>query len=176
MPGPQQSQRYVQFHYSAGVAASLIAELVFLLMVAGVSALRGMDPWQVVKMPASFIIGPEAVQPSGFVPGDILLGSLMHVLLSVVVGLIYAFLLPRLGLSPLAGGLLTAGLLYLFGFWILPLVFSDWLSPFWLPPMGRVLQFIAHAVYGVVFGVSFHRLARSHGNGKYGNLPQGKYP
>lgn len=150
--------QYQDSHYGAGVAASFIAEAVFTLMVAGIALLRGMDPWQVVKMPASFVIGPDAVHPLGFVPWDVLLGLVMHVVFSVVVGLLYAFLLPRLGLSPLAGGLLAAALLYLFGFWILPLVFSDWFSPFWLPPVGRALQFIAHTVYGIVFGVSFSRL------------------
>jgi hypothetical protein len=48
--------------------------------------------------------------------------------------------------------------LYLLGFWALPLLFPVWLSPFWLPPMGRALQAVAHAVYGVVFGVAYRRL------------------
>lgn len=159
MAGPSPRHHYAGPHYGAGVAASLIAEGVFTLMVAGVALMRDKDPWQVVKMPATFVLGPEAVHPSGFVPGDVLWGLLMHVLFGILVGLLYAFLLPRLGLAPLAGGLVTAALLYLFGFWILPLAFSDWLSPFWLPPMGRALQSIAHIVYGIVFGVSFRGLS-----------------
>jgi hypothetical protein len=151
------------FRYAAGVAASLIAEVVFILMVAGVSFLRGKDPWMVVQVPASFLLGPAAVYPGGFVLGDVLLGLFMHLLLSVLVGLLYAALLPWLGFSPLTGGLLTAALLYGFGFWVLPLLFSQWLAPFWLPPLGKVLQLIAHVVYGVVLGVAFRKFVYVYG-------------
>lgn len=160
MPGTSR-QGSPSAHFRAGVLASLVAEAVFVIMVAGIAWLRGMDPWRVFRMPASFVVGPEAVQPSGFVPGDILLGSVLHVLLSILVGLLYAFLLPRLGLSPLGGGLLAGLLLYLFGFLLLPLVFRDWLDPFWLPPVGRAIQLVAHIVYGAVLGASFRSLVQA---------------
>jgi hypothetical protein len=147
-------------NYSAGVAASLIAEGVFIAMVAMVSAIRGMDPWMVTRVPASFLLGPGAVQPPGFVPGDVLIGMLMHLWLGILVGLIYAALLPRLRISPLAGGLIAGAVLYVAGFWVLPLLFPAWLAPFWLPPTGRVLQAFAHGAYGVVFGVAYPRLCR----------------
>jgi hypothetical protein len=156
--------------YAVGVAASLVAEVVFILMVAGVTFLRGKDPWMVVKVPESFLLGPAAVHPGGFVLGDILLGLFMHLLLGILVGLLYAALLPQLGLSPLAGGLLTAVLLYGLGFWILPLIFSQWLAPFWLPPLGKVLQLIAHAVYGVVLGAAFRKLVYAHDRHDASNL------
>jgi hypothetical protein len=72
---------------------------------------------------------------------------------------IYAALLPRLGVSAVAGGLITAATLYTRGFWILPLLFPVWLAPFWLPAPGRALQEVAHAVYGIVFGWAFRRLS-----------------
>lgn len=145
-------------HYRAGVAASLIAEAVFILMVAMVSLVRGMDPWMVARMPGSFLLGPQAVQPPGFVPGDVLVGLLMHLGLGILVGVIYAALLPRLGISPIAGGLIAGALLYALGFWVLPLLFPDWLAPFWLPPLEKVLEVVSHAVYGVVFGYAYGRL------------------
>lgn len=148
-------------HYRAGVYASLISEAVFMMMVAMVSLLRGMDPWMVARVPASFLIGPEAAEPSGFVVGDVGLGLAMHLILSVIVGLVYAALLPRLHLHPVAGGLMAGGVLYILGFWLLPLAFPDWLSPFWLPTTGKLLQAMAHAVYGVVFGMSYARLTRT---------------
>lgn len=145
--------------YAAGVGASLVAEAVFMSMVAAVSWLRDMDPWAVVRMPASFLLGPSAVEPAGFVMGDVLLGLLMHMLLGVLVGVIYAALLPVLGLAPVLGGLLAGAVLYALGFWVLPLLFPAWLAPFWLPPSGRALQAVAHAVYGVTFGLAYRRLA-----------------
>lgn len=146
--------------YRAGVYASLIAEAVFMAMVAMVSLLRGMDPWMVTRVPASFILGPDAVEPPGFVAGDVALGMFMHVVLSIIVGVSYAALLPRLRLSAIAGGLITGAVLYILGFWLLPILFPDQLSPFWLPAVGKALQAMAHAVYGVVFGLAYARLIR----------------
>jgi hypothetical protein len=153
-------ERRIRPHYLAGVAASLAAEVVFIAMVMMVSWLRGKDPWMVTRMPGSFVLGPDAVRPPGFEPGDVLIGMLAHLLLGVLVGLIYAALRPRLGVSPVAGGLITGGILYALGFWILPVLFPGWLSPFWLPPTEKVLQVVAHAVYGWVFGMAFARFAR----------------
>lgn len=144
--------------YGAGVAASLVAETVFIGIVAVVSMLRGKDPWMVARVPGSILLGPEAVRPPGFVPGDVVLGLLLHLWLGILVGLVYAALLPRLGLSPVAGALVAAAVLYALGFWILPQLFPDWLSPFWLPPTGRALQAVAHAIYSVVFGLAFKAL------------------
>lgn len=147
-------------NYRAGVVASLVAEAVFIAMVMMVSWVRGMDPWMVTRVPASFLLGPDAVQPPGFVAGDVLLGMLMHLLMAIAVGLIYAALLPRLGPSPVVGGLITAAVLYGMGFWVLPLLFPVWLAPFWLPPVGKMLQAVAHVVYGVVFGLVYRRARR----------------
>lgn len=148
-------------HFRAGVAASLVAEVVFIAMVMMVAWVRGKDPWMVTRVPASMLLGPEAVHPPGFIPGDVAFGLLMHLLLAILVGVIYAGLLPRLGLSPIAGGLITGAVLYVIGFWALPLLFPSWLAPFWLPPTGRALQAVAHAVYGAVFGFSYRRLVRA---------------
>lgn len=145
--------------YAAGVGASIVAESVFTAMVAAVAWLRGMDPWRVVRMPASLVLGPAAVDPPGFAAGDVLAGLLMHFLLGVLVGAVYGALLPRLGPSPIAGGLMTGAVLYGFEFWLLPHLFPARLAPFGLPPAGRALQAVAHVVYGVVLGVAYRRMA-----------------
>lgn len=147
--------------YAAGVGASLVAEGIFMGMVAAISRLRGMDPWMVVRVPASFLLGPAAVEPPGLVVGDVLLGLSMHLWMGIVVGLVYAALLPRLGVSAVAGGLIAGAALYALGFWALPLLLPERLAPFWLPPMGRALQAAAHAVYGVVLGLAYRRLTHA---------------
>lgn len=145
--------------YGAGIGASVIAEFVFIAMVMMVALVRGNDPWMVTRMPASFLLGPEAVQPPGFTSGDVALGMAMHLFLALLVGVIYAVALPRIGISPITGGLIAGAVLYLLGFWILPLAFPSWLAPFWLPPTGRALQAAAHAVYGAAFGLAYRKLA-----------------
>lgn len=127
-------------------------------IVAVVSLARGKDPWAVVRMPATFLVGPAAVEPPGLVAGDVLLGVLGHLWMGVLIGLIFAALLPRLGISPITGGLITGAVLYVLGFWVLPLLFPQWLAPFWLPPADKVLEAVTHGLYGLVFGISFKRL------------------
>ncbi len=158
MPESQPENR-AQPNYRAGIAASVIAEAVFILMVATAALLRGMDPWTVARIPGSFLLGPAAVQPAGFVAGDVAIGLLMHLFLGILVGVVYAVLLPRLRVSAIAGGLITGAVLYALGFWILPLLFPVWLAPFWLPPMQKIMQAVAHAVYGWVFGYAYRRLS-----------------
>jgi hypothetical protein len=130
-------------------------------VVAVMSSLRSGDPWKVVKVPASFLVGPDATRPQGFVPADVFLGLLTHLFLGALVGVLYAWLLPPLRLSPLAGGVLAGGLLYGFGFWLLPALFPARLEPFRLPLAGKTLQAIAHLVYGIVLSLAYERLARS---------------
>ena len=141
--------------YRAGVWAALGAEAVFIAVVATMAVARGRDPLMVLRILATFVLGPEAVQPSGSIGGAVAIGLLIHLLMSVVVGVIYATLLPRLRISPVAGGLITGAVLYTLGFWVLPLLFPAWLLPFWLPPTGKLLQAVAHAGYGWVFGRTF---------------------
>lgn len=106
-------------------------------------------------------MGPDAIQRPGFVLEDVGAGMAMHFLLAVIVGVIYTALLRRIGVSPISGGLITAAVLYLLGFWALPLAFPTWLAPFWLPPTGRALQAAAHGAYGVVFGFAYGRFTES---------------
>lgn len=145
--------------YPAGITASLIAEAVFIAVNMPILAVMGKDVWAVARMPGSLVAGPSVMEPPGLVPADVLLGLGMHAALGVLVGLVYAALLPRLGVSPITGGLIAGAVLYLFGFIILPAVFPGWLAPFRVPPLMHMIEIITHAVYGVVFGLAFRRLA-----------------
>jgi len=148
----------VRPRYGAGVAASLVAELVFILATMPVLALLGRDIWAVVRMPAALVAGPAVMQPPGWVSGDIMLGLAMHAGLAVLVGVLYAMLLPRVGVSPIVGGLIAGAVLYVLGFLVLPAIFPQWLAPFRVPPLIHVVEVVMHAVYGVVFGWTYDRL------------------
>lgn len=143
--------------YAAGITASLIAEAVFIAVNMPILAVMGKDAWAVARMPASLVAGPSVMEPPGFVPADVLLGLGMHVALGILVGVVYAVLLPRLGVSPIVGGLIAGAVLYLLGFLLLPAVFPDWLAPFRVPPLMHMIEIITHAIYGVVFGLAFRR-------------------
>jgi hypothetical protein len=146
--------------YRAGIGASLVAEAVFILLTMPILAVMGRDPWAVVRMPAVLVAGPEVMQPPGWVPADIMLGLAMHAGLAIVVGVLYAILLPRLGVTAVTGGLIAGAVLYALGFLVLPAVFPEWLAPFRVPPVMHLVESVMHAVYGFVFGWSYRRMAR----------------
>jgi hypothetical protein len=146
--------------YGAGIGASLVAEAVFILSTMPILAVMGKDAWAVVRMPAALLAGPAVMQPRGWVPEDVLLGGAMHAGLAVLVGVLYAVLLPRIGVSAVAGGLITGAVLYVLGFLVLPAVFPEWLAPFRLPPVMYLVEIATHALYGLVFGWSYRRMAR----------------
>lgn len=81
-------------------------------------------------MPRSSILGRAAAEPSGVVLADVAVVLLMIVVLGVLVGLLYAALLPLLSISLIRGGPVTGAVLYAHGFWALPLLFLGWLAPF----------------------------------------------
>jgi hypothetical protein len=145
--------------YAAGVTASLIAEAVFIAVNMPILAVMGKDVWAVARMPGSLVAGPSVMEPPGFVPADVLLGLAMHAGLGIIVGVLYALLLPRLRLTPIAGGLLAGAVLYVLGFLILPAAFPEWLAPFRVPLVMHLIEVVTHAIYGVVFGWSYLRLA-----------------
>jgi len=146
--------------YGAGIGASLVAEAAFILSTMPILAAMGKDAWAVVRMPAALVAGPEVMRPPGWVPGDILLGLAMHIGLAIVVGVLYAILLPRLGVTAITGGLIAGAALYVLGFLVLPVLFPEWLAPFRVPPVMHLVEIVMHAVYGLVFGWSYRRMSR----------------
>lgn len=90
--------------------------------------------------------------------------------LGIVVGLLYALFLPRTGRSPVAGGLVAGAILYVLGFWALPLLFPAWLAPFRMPLAETALEAVLHAFYGWVFGASYARLSRASGGVRHGRV------
>ena len=148
--------------YRAGITASLVAEMAFAGLMMGLMAARGKDPWKPTRASASLVFGPEVAEPPGFVPADVARGLTMHVTYSVIAGGLYAALLPRLRLSPVQGGLVTGGVLYALGSYILPATLGDWVEPMKKSPKEKAMTAVTHAFYGVVFGLAYeNRIKRS---------------
>lgn len=146
--------------YRAGITASLVAEVAFIGIMMGLMAARGEDPWKVTRASASLVFGPSVAEPSGFVPGDVAKGLSMHVTYSVIAGGLYAALLPRLRLTPIQGGLVTGGVLYALGSYILPETLGEWVEPMQKSPKEKAMTAVMHAFYGVVFGLTYKNLIK----------------
>jgi hypothetical protein len=148
--------------FAAGIAASLTAEAAFLATMMGLARMQEKDPWKVTRASASLGFGPEVAEPPGFVPGDVARGLSMHLTYSVIAGGLYAALLPRLRLTPVQGGLVTGGVLYALGSYILPETLGEWVEPMQKSPKEKAMTAVVHAFYGVVFGLTYrNRIKRS---------------
>ena len=143
--------------YAAAIAASLVAETAFVALMMALMAARGKDPWKITRASASLVFGPEVAEPRGFVPGDVARGLSMHVTYSMIAGGLYAALLPRLRLTPVQGGLVTGGVLYALGSYILPATLGDWVEPMKKSPKEKAMTAVTHAFYGVVFGLAYKK-------------------
>lgn len=104
--------------------------------------------------------GPEVPEPPGFVPGDVATVLTLHVAYNVIAGGIYAALLPRLRFTPVQGGLLTGGVLYLLGTFVLPAALGEWVAPMQKSPKVKTMAAVMHAFYGVVFGLAYRKLTK----------------
>lgn len=146
--------------YGAGITASLIAETAFVALMMGLMTARGKDAWKPTRASASLVFGPGVAEPPGFVPADVARGLSMHVTYSVIAGGLYAALLPRLRLTPTQGGLVTGGVLYALGSYILPAMLGEWVEPMNKSPKEKVMTAMTHAFYGVVFGLAYRELTK----------------
>ena len=147
-------------NYRAGINASLVAETAFVALMMGLMAVRGKDPWKITRASASLVFGPGVAEPPGFVPDDVARGLSMHVIYSVIAGGLYAALLPKLRLTPVQGGLVTGGVLYALGSYILPATLGDWVEPMKKSPKEKAMTAVTHAFYGVVFGLVYDQLTK----------------
>lgn len=84
----------------------------------------------------------------------------MHVIYSAIAGVLYAALLPRLRLTPVQGGLLTGGVLYGLGSYVLPAALGDWVEPMMKSPKEKAMTAVTHAFYRVMLGLAYEQLSK----------------
>ena len=131
-----------------GVAMSLVGALL--------SASMGQDIWHESKRIAAIVYGPAALAVSGFDPGPVLVGSLIHLLVSAVLGAIFGIVTRRwLHLTSDFGTPVMAGLVYGLLIWmvayfaVLPLL-NPALLEVYTPAF-----IIQHVTFGVVLGLVY---------------------
>src|SRR6476646_4837324 len=71
-----------------GAIAGLAGGVAMAVVAALLSASMGQDIWHEPKRIAAIVYGPAALATSGFDPGPVLLGSLLHLIVSALLGAI----------------------------------------------------------------------------------------
>jgi len=139
-----------------GAIAGLAGGVAMAIVAALLSASMGQDIWHEPKRIAVIVYGPAALASSGFDPGPVLVGSLIHLLVAALLGAIFGIVTRRwLHLTSDFGTPVMAGLVYGLLIWmvayfaVLPLV-----NPVLLEVYAPAF-IIQHVVYGVVLGLVY---------------------
>ncbi|HWQ13452.1 MAG TPA: hypothetical protein VNL77_11665 [Roseiflexaceae bacterium] len=159
---------HVQAAYEAGLvsaqrsvaAAGVIAGLVGGLAMAVVGALLALatqvDIWFMPKAIAAVVMGRAAVANPGFDAAPVVVGTLIHFVVSALLGVIYALLMSRVlrvtteyG-APVVGGLVYGALIWLVAYFIVVPLINPMLQEVYQPSF-----IIQNLVYGTVTGIAY---------------------
>ena len=138
-----------------GAIAGLAGGVAMAVVAALLSASMGQDIWHEPKRIAAIVYGPAALA-SGFDLGPVLLGTLLHLVVSALLGAIFGIVTRRwLHLTSDFGTPVMAGLVYGLLIWmaayfvVLPLFNPALLEVY---PPAFIIQ---HVAYGVVLGLVY---------------------
>jgi hypothetical protein len=139
-----------------GALAGLGGGLAMALVGAALTASLGNDIWHEAKQISAVIYGPAVVAQPGFVAGPVIVGSLLHLIVSAICGAIFGIVTRRvLHLTSDFGTPVLAGLIYGLLLWmvayfaVLPIV-----NPLLLDSYTPAF-IIQHVVYGAVTGILY---------------------
>ena len=146
-----------------GVWAGLIAGAVFIVLeMVMVWGLMGASPWGPPHMMAAMILGQGVLPPEGtyapFDMGIMMAAMAVHVPLSIVFGLIGAWIVHRFDLAvALLVGAVYGWAIYILNFLIIAPVLFPWFG------MARGgLSIVAHVIFGAVLTASYIALRGRH--------------
>jgi len=139
-----------------GALAGLGGGIAMAVAGAIISGSLGGDIWLESKQIAATVLGPSVAAQPGFVPGPVLLGTLLHLIASAALGALFSIITRRLlhltsefG-TPLLTGLIYGMLIWLVGYFVvLPL-----LNPLLLETYAPAF-IVQHLIYGAVTGLLY---------------------
>jgi hypothetical protein len=144
-----------------GIIGGIIAGIAMMMVEMIIAALMGMDAFMPPRMIAGIVLGPPAMEPSTPLMTALGVTTVLHMMLSIIYGLIFAWLVSVIpALRSTAAVIVAAGfyglLLWLVNFYVIAPP-AGWV---WFPTMANpVQQLIAHGFgFGVVLGIYLDRV------------------
>lgn len=143
-------------NWKAAILAGLIAGAVFMMMEMGLVAASGQSPWAPPRMIAAIVMGEGVLPPpASFDPMVMMAAMGVHLLLSVVLAIGFAFAAARLGMVPaVMAGALFGLLVYVVNFYGFTAVFP------WFAMARNAISVISHVAFGAVLALSYKLIAR----------------
>lgn len=140
----------------AGAVAGLIAGAVFMMMEMGLVATAGDSPWGPPRMIAAIAMGEGVLPPPATFDLMILMAAMaVHLMLSIVIGVVFALVARRFGLvmAVVAGAVVGLGL-YVVNFYGFTAIFP------WFAMARNMISIVSHIAFGVVLGLSYRMVAK----------------
>lgn len=158
MTAPRGDALHGNTHWIAGAVAGLIAGAVFMMVeMAMVMMFMGESPWGPPRMMGAMLLGQGALPPPAtFDMGIIMAAMAVHVPLSVVYGLIGAWLIRRFDW----GGAALIGAAFGFAIYIVNFYFVAPAMFPWFVMARNWISAVTHIVFGIVLGLSYVALRR----------------
>jgi hypothetical protein len=133
-----------------GAIAGLVAGVVFVVVEMALMMMAGDSPWGPPRMMGAIALGEDVLPPPAtFDAGIVMAGMMVHFVLSAVLGVIFASIAGRLGLS--RGMAIVLGAV--FGLAVYAVNFYGFTALFpWFAMARNAMTIFAHLVFGAVLG------------------------
>ena len=104
----------------SGALAGLVGGVMMAIVGAILALAIGDDLWKAPKLIATFVVSPDSVAAPGFLAGPVIIGSMIHLALSVLFGVGFGILTTRIWKMPLAyGAPMVFGFVYGLAIWLI---------------------------------------------------------
>jgi hypothetical protein len=142
--------------WKAGVWAGLIAGVVFMMAeMLMVWMFMGQSPWGPPRMIAAMVMGKGVLPPpAAFDMGIMMMAMAIHFMLSIVLGLLFAWIVHRLANTSVTviGGLFGLTVYFINFHLIAPVMFP------WFTNAQNWVSIVAHLIFGLTLGISYARM------------------
>lgn len=147
--------------WKAAVWAGVVAGIVFMMLeMILVATIGGGSPWGPPRMIGAMLLGPDVLPPPAtFDLGVFLVAMVIHFILSIILAVPLAWAISRWRLSLAASIGAGAGfglIIYLVNFYGFTALFP------WFAGARTPITLVAHVVFGLVLGWTYHALVVRH--------------
>ncbi len=156
METEQQRSIGIAVDWRAAIWAGLIAGAAFLVVEMGLVTVMGNSPWGPPRMMAAMVMGEGVLPPPATFDFPIVAVAMaVHMVLSIVLALIFALAVHRLGM---ARALVVGGV---FGLVVYGVNFYGFTEFFpWFAKARNAVTIASHVIFGLVLAASYKALQR----------------
>jgi uncharacterized membrane protein YagU involved in acid resistance len=146
--------------WKAAILAGIIAGVIFMMLeMALVMAVQGQSPWGPPRMMAAMVMGKDVLPPpASFDMTIIMVAMVVHLMLSVVLGIVFGLIATRFPFG--MGAAIIAGAVFGVAVYVVDFYGFTTLFP-WFAMARSAISLFSHAIFGAVLGGAYRAIAGS---------------